>query len=309
MPVRKSGMKTRFVDQSVKRWLLFALCIMMPICAAAEGTLEKIRRTNTLVIAYLNGTTPFAFVDDDHQVTGYTIELCRKIADGLRKELKLPRMQVQFMEVDTVTRFLALDQHKADIECSTSTNNAAHRKIAAFTVPHFFSTVRMLVKTDSGIHNWEDLRGKTVVVPRNTPMVELVGQRSKIRSLDVKIVEVAYNEKAFDSVEQGKADAFAMEDVLLRRYLLSAPHPERYTLAGDALSLEPYGIMMRKDDAEFKHFVDLQMVRIVRSGDIFRIYDRWFMQPISATVPAMNMPMGFILRDTLRYPTDKVGDD
>ncbi|WP_051516775.1 amino acid ABC transporter substrate-binding protein [Herbaspirillum sp. RV1423] len=302
-------MMIRFVGQAVKRWTFVAACMSLPLFAGAEGTLEKIRRTNTLVIAYLNGTTPFAFVNDDKQVTGYTIELCQKIAEGLRKDLKLPRMQVQFMEVDTVTRFIALDQNKADLECSTSTNNAERRKIAAFTVPHFFATVRMLVKANSGIHNWEDLRGKTIVVPRNTPMVELVEQRSKIRSLDLKIVEVAYNESAFESVEQGKADAFVMEDVLLRRYLLSVPHPERYIVTGDALSLEPYGIMMRKGDPEFKRYVDLQMVRIVRSGEIFKIYDRWFMQPISATVPAMNMPMGFILRDTLRYPTDKVGDD
>ncbi|WP_265211478.1 amino acid ABC transporter substrate-binding protein [Herbaspirillum lusitanum] len=306
-------MMTRYASLATTRWIIktvvLGLCIALPMQARAEGTLEKIRRTNAVVIAYLNGTTPFAFLGDDKLVTGYTIELCRNIAEGLRKELKLPHMQVQFMEVDTVTRFIALDQGKADLECSTSTNNAERRKIAAFTVPHFFAAVRMLVKKDSGIRNWEDLRGKTVVVPRNTPMVKLLEQRSKIRSLNVRIVEVAYNEDAFDSVEKGKADAFVMEDVLLRRYLLSVPQPKNYQVVGEALSLEPYGIMMRKGDPEFKKFVDLQMVRIVRSGEIYRIYDRWFVQPISAKVPSMDMPMGFILRDTLRYPTDKVGDD
>lgn len=286
-----------------------AVCACLPLLVHAEGTLDKIRRTNTLVIAYLNGTMPFAFVNEDQQVTGYTIELCRKIAESLRKDLKLPQMQVQFMEVDTVTRFIALDQNKADLECSTSTNNAERRKVAAFTVPHFFATVRMLARVDSGIRNWEDLRGKTIVVPRNTPMVRLVQERDNIRSLGIKIVEVAYNDSAFESVEKGKADAFVMEDVLLRRYLLSTPHPERYAVVGDSLSLEPYGIMMRKGDPEFKRYVDLQMVKIVRSGEIFKIYDRWFRQPISSKIPAMNMPMGYILRDTLRYPTDKVADE
>jgi len=306
-------MTTRYASQAATRWIIktvvLGLCIGLPVQARAEGTLEKIRRTNAVVIAYLNGTTPFAFLGEDKLVTGYAIELCRNIAEGLRKELKLPHMQVQFMEVDTVTRFMALDQGKADLECSTSTNNAERRKIAAFTVPHFFAAVRMLVKKDSGIRNWEDLRGKTVVVPRNTPMVKLLEQRSKVRSLDVRVVEVAYNEDAFDSVEKGKADAFVMEDVLLRRYLLSVPQPKNYLVVGEALSLEPYGIMMRKGDPTFKKFVDLQMVRIVRSGEIYRIYDRWFVQPISAKVPSMDMPMSFILRDTLRYPTDKVGDD
>ncbi len=306
-------MMNRYASRATMRWMvsaiLLSLCIGLPMQARSEETLQKIRRTNAVVIAYLNGTTPFAFLGDDKQVTGYTIALCRNIAEGLRKELKLPHMQVQFLEVDTVTRFIALDQGKADLECSTSTNNAERRKIAAFTVPHFFAAVRMLVKKDSGIRNWEDLRGKTVVVPRNTPMVKLLEQRSKIRSLNVKIVEVAYNEEAFNSLEKGGADAFVMEDVLLRRYLLSAPRAKNYAVVGDALSLEPYGIMMRKGDPEFKKFVDLQMVRMVRSGEIFRIYDRWFLQPISATVPSMNMPMGFILRDSLRYPTDKVGDD
>jgi len=302
-------MANRVVGRARWCWVVMAVCLGISLSARAEETLDKIRRTNTFVIAYLNGTTPFAFVNDDKQVTGYAIELCRKIAESLRKDLKLPQMQVQFMEVDTVTRFIALDQNKADLECSTSTNNAERRKIAAFTVPHFFSTVRMLVKADSEIRNWDDLRGRTIVVPRNTPMVKLVQERSDIRSLGVKIVEVARNEDAFNSVVAGKADAFVMEDVLLRRYLLSVPHPERYAVVGDSLSLEPYGIMMRKGDAEFKRYVDLQMVKIIRSGEIFKIYDRWFTQPLSATVPAMGMPMGYILRDTLRYPTDKVGDE
>ncbi|WP_050479557.1 amino acid ABC transporter substrate-binding protein [Herbaspirillum rhizosphaerae] len=288
---------------------VLALSIGMSLPVHAEGMFDKVRRTNTFVIAYLNGTMPFAFVGDDKQVTGYAIDLCRRIAEGIRKDFKLPQMQVQFMEVDTVTRFIALDQGKADLECSTSTNNAERRKIVNFTVPHFFASVRMLVKANSGIHSWEDLRGKTVVVPRNTPMVKQIEERSKIRSLDIKVVEVAFNEEAFDSVEKGKADAFVMEDVLLRRYLLSVPHPERYTMVGESLSLEPYGIMMRKGDPEFKRYVDLQMVKIVRSGEIFKLYDRWFMQPISATIPAMNMPMGYLLRDTLRYPTDKVADE
>src|SRR5450830_535286 len=262
-------MANRSIRQVWRCWAVIAWSfgIGLSLQAHAEGTLEKIKRTNTLVIAYLNGTMPFAFLNEDKQVTGYAIDLCRKIAEGIRKDFKLPQMQVQFMEVDTVTRFIALDQNKADLECSTSTNNAERRKIAAFTVPHFFSTVRMLVKADSEIRNWDDLRGRTIVVPRNTPMVKLVQERSDIRSLGVKIVEVARNEDAFNSVVAGKGDA------------------------------------------EFKRYVDLQMVKIIRSGEIFKIYDRWFTQPLSATVPAMGMPMGYILRDTLRYPTDKVGDE
>ena len=302
-------MAKRPVRQAWCRWAVAALGICMSLQIHAEGTLDKIKRTNTLVIAYLNGTMPFAFVNDDKQVAGYTIDLCRRIAEEIRKDFKLPQMQVQFMEVDTVTRFIALDQNKADLECSTSTNNAERRKMEAFTVPHFFAAVRMLVKADSGIRNWEDLRGRAVVVPRNTPMVKQIEERSKVRSLGIRIVEVTYNEEAFNSVEKGLADAFVMEDVLLRRYLLSVPHPERYTVVGDSLSLEPYGIMMRKGDPEFKRYVDLQMVKIIRSGEIFRIYERWFMRPISATIPAMNMPMGYLLRDTLRYPTDKVADE
>jgi len=304
-------MANRSIRQVWRCWAVIAWSfgIGLSLQAHAEGTLEKIKRTNTLVIAYLNGTMPFAFLNEDKQVTGYAIDLCRKIAEGIRKDFKLPQLQVQFMEVDTVTRFIALDQNKADLECSTSTNNAERRKIATFTVPHFFASVRMLVKASSGIRNWEDLRGKTVVVPRNTPMVKQIDERSNIRSLGIKIVEVAYNEDAFNSLEKGLADAFVMEDVLLRRYLLSVPHPERYAVVGDSLSLEPYGIMMHKGDPEFKRYVDLQMVKIIRSGDIFKIYDRWFTKPISDTIPAMGMPMGYLLRDTLRYPTDKVADE
>lgn len=283
-------------------------CLLLPAAAFARDSLSYIRERQAIVIAYREGSAPFSYLDENKRPIGYSVDLCLKIAEAVKRELKMPNLKVQFIPVDSVTRFPTIAEGKADLECGTTTNNAERRKKVAFTIPHFFSGVRALVRTDTGIRNWPDLRGRTVVTTRSTTTVQLLNERNNVRSLNIKLIEGNDDHDSFRLVEDGKADVFPMDDVLL--YSLRAASRKRDTLSivGDPLSVEPYAIMLRKDDAAFKKLVDAEMVRIIHDGEIYRLYDKWFMQPIPPNSINLNMPMGFLLRDSLRFPTDKVGE-
>lgn len=283
-------------------------CLLLPTAAFALDTLASIRDRQSIVIAYREGSAPFSYLDENGRPIGYSVELCNKIADAVKRELKMPNLKVQMVPVDSVTRFSAIVEGKADLECGTTTNNAERRKKVAFTIPHFYSGVRALVRADGGIRNWPDLRGRTVVTTRSTTTVQLLNERNNVRALSIKLTEGADDHDSFRQVEDGKADAFPMDDVLLYSLRATAKTPATFSIVGDPLSVEPYAIMLRKDDAAFKKIVDAEMVRIINEGEIFRVYERWFMRPIPPNRINLNMPMSYLLRDSLRFPTDKVGE-
>lgn len=283
------------------------MCLMLPALAQAGDTLGKIRKTQTLVIG-VRESPPFAYFDENKQALGYSIELCQKVAEAIKKELKMPNMKVQYSSVDSATRFSALLEDKIDLECGSTTNNAERRKKVAFTIPHFFSSVRALVKTDSGIKNWNQLRNRTVVTTKSTTTVKLLTDRNDTSSLNIKLVEGDTDQDSFKMVEQGKADVFPMDDVLLYSLRAESKSPASFAIVGEPLSIEPYSIMLRKDDPAFKKVVDTEMLRLIHEGEIYRIYDKWFMKPIPPKNINMNMSMGFLLRDSLRFPTDQVAD-
>ncbi|HYD96723.1 MAG TPA: amino acid ABC transporter substrate-binding protein [Noviherbaspirillum sp.] len=289
-------------------------CVALCLCAAsaipvhAADTLAKIRETQTITIAHREASLPFSYLDDNKKPVGYAVDLCLKLAEAVRRELKLPHLNIQYLAVTPSTRIAAIAEGKADLECGSTTNNAERRKQVAFTIPHFVAAARMLVRADSGISNWSDLRGRRVVTTKGTTTVKLLEDRDKVRALSLKLTEGRDHADSFHMVEKGEADAFPMDDVLLFGLRANAQKPGAFAIVGDPLSAEPYAIMLRKDDPAFKAFVDREMGRIIHDGEIYKLYDKWFKSPIPPKRANMNMPMGHLLRDTFRFPTDKVGD-
>ncbi|WP_334188214.1 amino acid ABC transporter substrate-binding protein [Noviherbaspirillum sp.] len=297
----------RATTQSIRAAFLIALGLFFVPSYAAQ-TLATIRDTQTVTIAYREASIPFSYLDDNKKPVGYAIDLCLKVADAIKRELKLSQLNVKFVPVTPSNRIPTIMEGKADLECGSTTNNAERRKQVAFTIPHFVAAARMVVRTDSGIKNWSDLRDKRVVTTKGTTTVKLLNDRDKVRALSLKLVEGRDHAESFSMVEKGQAEAFPMDDVLLFGLRANAQNPGNFTVLGDALSAEPYAIMLRKDDAAFKAVVDREMGRIVNDGEIYKLYDKWFKNPIPPKGLNMNMPMGHLLRDMLRFPTDKVGD-
>lgn len=295
------------LSRAAKAGTATALCLVMA-AAHAGDTLSRIRDTQTITIAHREASLPFSYLDANKKPIGYAIDLCLKIADAVRRELKLGQLNIQYLPVTPTTRIPAIIEGKADLECGSTTNNAERRKQVAFTIPHFVAAARMLVRTDSGIKNWSDLRDKRVVTTKGTTTVKLLTDRDKVRALGLKLVEGRDHAESFGMVEKGQAQAFPMDDVLLFGLRANASNPNDFVVVGDALSTEPYAIMLRKDDATFKALVDREMGRVINEGDVYKLYDKWFRNPIPPKGLNMNMPVGHLLRDTFRFPTDKVGD-
>lgn len=281
---------------------------LVPSTAWAADTLTKIRDTRSIIIANRDASVPFSYLDENKKPIGYSIDLCNRIVEGIRRELKLPQLNITYLSVTPSTRIPAIVDGKADLECGSTTNNADRRKQVAFTIPHFVAAARMVVRTDSGIKNWADLKGKVVVTTKGTTTVKLLNDRDKVRALGLNLKEGKDHNDSFAMVERDEAQAFPMDDVLLFGLRANSKDPALFSVVGDQLSAEPYAIMMRRDDPAFKAMVDKEMARIINEGELAKLYDKWFQNPIPPKNVNMNMPMGYLLRDTLRFPTDKVGD-
>ncbi len=281
----------------------------LPTSAAwAADTRAKIRETRSVTLANRDASVPFSYLDENKKPIGYSIDLCNRIVEGIRRELKLPQLNVVYLSVTPSTRIPAIINGEADLECGSTTNNAERRKQVAFTIPHFVAAARMVVRTDSGIKNWADLKDKIVVTTKGTTTVKLLNDRDKVRALGLSLKEGKDHNDSFAMVERGYAQAFPMDDVLLFGLRANSKDPGMFSVVGDQLSAEPYAIMMRRDDPAFKAVVDKEMARLINEGELAKLYDKWFRNPIPPKNINMNMPMGYLLRDTLRFPTDKVGD-
>ncbi|MFZ6723768.1 amino acid ABC transporter substrate-binding protein [Undibacterium sp. Ji49W] len=291
----------------VRASLPCALALCSTLSSAAD-TLTHIKETQTVTIAHREASFPFSYYNDDKKPVGYSLDICLKLVDAIKKELKLPQLNVVYLAVTPSTRIPAIVDGKADLECGSTTNNAERRKQVSFTIPHFFATARMVVRADSGIKNWTDLKDKKVVTTKGTTTVKLLNDRDKVRGLGLKLLEGNDHNESFGMVENQQADAFTMDDVLLYGLRANTKDPAKFVVVGDPLSTEPYAVMLRKDDPAFKSLVDREMARLMNDGEINKLYDKWFRKPVPPKGANLNMPMGFLLRDNIRFPSDKVAD-
>jgi ABC-type amino acid transport substrate-binding protein len=295
------------MKQSLPLWA--AAAALACACTVAQGgELEKIRASGEIVLAHRDASIPFSYLDADKQPVGYSMDLCLKIVEAVRRELKLPQLAVRYLPVTSASRIPAIAEGKASLECGSTTNNAERRKRVDYTIAHFISAARLLVRTGSGVERLEDLAGKTAVSTRGTTNIKLLQGANDERLLKMKILEAADHAEAFAMVGTGKADAFAMDDVLLFGLRANAPKPQDFQVVGKPMSIEPYAIMLPKGDAAFKKVVDAEMRRIIFSGEIHPIYQRWFTQPIPPRGINLELPMSYMLKESFRFPSDKVGD-
>ena len=286
--------------------LLALLVSTIPDADAREatGTLAKLKRTGTITLGVRDGSVPFSYLDDQQRYIGYSVDLCLKVVDALRAQLALPGLKVKMNPVTSANRIPLIANGTIDLECGSTTNNRERQQQAAFAPTMFVVANRLLSKKSSGIRSLADMKGKTMVVTAGTTGQKLMTVLNAQRRLGMKIVVGKDHPESFLMLETGRAQAFANDDVLLAAQAAGARAPGDYQLSAEAMSVEPYAIMMRRGDPQFKAAVDSALHKFYQSGQFAATYTKWFTSPIPPRGINLNFPMPPALKAVIAKPTD-----
>jgi glutamate/aspartate transport system substrate-binding protein len=272
--------------------------------AAQDGTLKKIKDSGSITIGHRDASIPFSYYDDKQQPVGYAMDLCHRIADAVKSELKMPKLEVKYQLVTSANRIPLMANGTIDLECGSTTNNLARQEQVWFTITHFVTANRWVAKKSANINKLADLKGKTIVSTAGTTNIKQITEINGQQNLGMNIISANGHPEAFQMVETGRAVAFVMDDILLYSLAAQSRNPKDYVISAGALSVEPYGIMVRKDDAAFKRVVDAAMANIYKSGQINAIYEKWFQKPIPPKGLNLAIPMSDALKKVVAMPTD-----
>lgn len=274
--------------------------------AQAGPVLDRIQASGTVVLAHRESSVPFSFVGPEGKPVGYAVDLCLKLVEAVGKALNLPRIETKFVQVTPSNRIAMIEENKADLECGSTTNNAERRQKVAFTVPHYITGARYLVRANSPIDVLRDFSGRTLVSTKATTPLKAVTRANTEYMLGIKLLEAPDHSRAVDMVASGEADGFVMDDVLLYGLAAGRPDPKAFKVVGKFLTIEPLAIMLSRNDPDFKRLVDNEMKRLIRTQEAHAIYERWFLNPIPPSNRSLNLPMNYLLKDFWKYPTDLV---
>jgi len=292
------------------------LKVLLPTIAAASfltgpalaqdlaGTLKKVKDTGTITLGHRESSLPFSYYDDRQQVVGYAMDLCARIVEGVKTELKLAQITTRLNPVTSATRIPLMANGTIDLECGSTTNNLERQKQVSFTITHFVTANRFVSKKSANLKTVEDLKGKTIVSTSGTTNIKQITEIGAQKGLNLNILAAKDHAEAFLMVETGRAAAFVMDDILLFSLVAGSKSPQDYVISTDALSVEPYGIMLRREDAPFKKVVDQAMTATYKSGAINPIYEKWFLKPIPPKNINLNVPMSDAFKKVIANPTD-----
>jgi glutamate/aspartate transport system substrate-binding protein len=269
-----------------------------------EGTLKKIKDGGSITIGHRDASIPFSYYDDQQKPVGYAMDLCHRIVDAVKSELKMPKLETRYQLVTSANRIPLMANGTIDLECGSTTNNLARQEQVWFTITHFVTANRWVAKKSANIRTLQDLKGKTIVSTAGTTNIKQITEINGQQNLGMNIISANGHPEAFQMVETGRAVAFVMDDILLYSLVAQSRSPKDYAISAEALSVEPYGIMLRKDDAAFKKVVDAAMVKTYKSGDINKIYDKWFLKPVPPKGINLNLPMSEQFKKVIANPTD-----
>ena len=287
--------------------VLLALFASLP-AAQAQGvttpTLDRIREHGAIYVAHREASIPFSYMVGD-EVVGYSADICERIVGAVREKLGIPALKVVQVPTTSFSRILMLMTGTVDLECGSTTNTKIRQQRIGFSVATFVSGVKALVRKDSGIERNADLSGKVVVTTSGTTTERLVKTVLAARNLPAARAKTASkHSESFAMVVSGQADAFVLDEPIIAGLLANSPDAGKLKLLEENFGFEPYGIGMRRDDPEFKKLVDDTIVGMMKSGEMERLYSKWFMSPIPPNNVNLQIPMSEMLRELLRNPSD-----
>ena len=291
------------MKKQLAAWAVGAAMLGLSGVAVAD-TLAKVKQSGVFTIGHRDASIPLSYYDDKQQPIGYSMDICQKVAEAVKKELNLPKMEVKYQLVTSANRIPLLANGTVDIECGSTTNNADRQKQVSYLPTTFVTANRIVYKKNSGVKKLADLKGKTLVSTAGTTNIKQVTELNAAQNLGINIVSANGHAESFLMVETGRAVAVAMDDILLAGLVANSKTPGDFEISSEALSVEPYGIMVRKDDPKFKKLADGVVTGLMTSGEINKIYDKWFLKSIPPKNINMNIPMSANLKRVVAKPTD-----
>jgi glutamate/aspartate transport system substrate-binding protein len=290
----------------MKRPVVFALLLLAAALARAEEspTLRKIREAGVITIGYRESSVPFSYLDQAQRPVGYSMAICERIVDAVKARLGVRDLEKRLVPVTSATRVPLVANGSVDLECGVTTNTVERQRQVAFSVTTFVAASRLVSKKSAPVQTLQDLRGKVVTSTVGTTSLHHLQELYAARGIEMTILPSRDDPDAFRLVETDRAAAYAMDDVLLAATIAGARRPADYLISAEALSVEPYGIMLGKDDPEFKRLADEAIVALFRSGEIDKLYRRWFESPIPPGGINLKLPMSAAMRRVIAHPTD-----
>jgi len=285
---------------------LLACWAALPAAVAQEagGTLKKIKDSGVISLGHRESSVPFSYYDDKQQVVGYSYDMQMKVVEAVKKELKLPSLQVKLTPVTSQNRIPLVQNGTVDLECGSTTNNLERQKQVSFSTTIFVVGTRLLARKDSGVKDFADLKGKNVVTTAGTTSEKLIRAMNDEKKMGMQIISAKDHGESFLTLETGRAVAFMMDDALLAGERAKARKQDDWVILGTAQSKEAYGCMLRKDDAEFKKLVDGAISAALKSeGEA--IFKKWFQSPIPPKGVNLNLPLSDDMKDLYKNPNDK----
>jgi len=290
--------------------IIAAACLLVGAEAPAaaqdlDGTLKKVKETGIFTVGYRESSLPLSYLDDKLKPVGFSIELCKHVVDAVKAKLGMPDLNVKYNPVTSATRIPLVANGTVDIECGSTANMTSRQQQVGFSYTFFVPQFKWIVRADSNIKSAEDLRGKTVAVTAGTNTALFVNKMNNEENLGMTITQGKDHAESFLLVETGRASAWMEDDVLLAGFRANAKSPADFKLLDKSYPSDPYALMIRKDDPQFKALVDEALAQLMRAGEFEQIYTQWFQRPIPPKGVNMDLPMSDALKHDIKEPNDK----
>jgi ABC-type amino acid transport substrate-binding protein len=298
-------MKNYFRLAAVVVWAIACTCFLPS--AWAGPVLDHIRNSGQITLGVRDASPPFSYVPEPGKASvGYSVDLCEKVVEAIRKKLSLKKLSINQVIVTAGNRIDTVLKGKVDLNCESTTNSVERRQQVAFSVPHYITGSRYLVRANANIQDLRDFEGGKLVSTTGSLPLKMVEQAIKERSLKITLLQVADHPKAVEMVEKGEADGFVTDEILLVAQIATRPDPDKLTIVGKYLTIDALGIMMSSSDVDLKFIVDTELRRLIQTREIYALHDRWFLQPIPPSGKSLNVRMPYMLKDFWKYPSDWV---
>ena len=295
----------------MKKNLVGATLCFIALCAGVQaqeeltGTLKKIKDAGTISVGHRESSVPFSYYDDKNQVVGYSQDLVMKVVDAVKQKLNMPNLQVKLIPVTSQNRIPLIQNGTIEIESGSTTNNLERQKQVDFSNTMFIIGTRLLVKKDSPIKDFPDLKGKNVVVTAGTTSERLIREMNEKNAMGMNIISAKDHGESFLTLQSGRAAAFMLDDALLAGERAKARNPNDWIIVGTPQSKEAYGMMLTKGDTQFKKLIDDTIAKVQTSGEAEKLYNKWFMSPIPPKGLNLNLPLSDDMKQLFKSPNDK----